>query len=320
MPFVKQIVITLIICAAGCVSLVSVNYKVEEAQRYLDTLRRVSGEIGIKRAAYPSEFNQAEETLSNARFHLKEGNRRQADSDAEKAVELSQKALSRLIGGTIKQEAAGLKDEIRKKGEDTSLKILLLKLDKIMDYANAVETGMKIMFDEGINMCQQYAQVKETVRKNIVRRVEASDVSFGVGKYKITDLKGKQALNRIVGDVMTVKNDFVRQFPGKIMISVKTTGYTDTQPFNEEVGSLQEKCGSKKDSRQALNQCLSRLRAETIGQYISDEILKHDAEIGIKKEAVGKGEEMPPGVMPSSSNNDPRRRICFVDVSISAAD
>ena len=326
MQSVRYYIFALMICViSGCVSLVSVNSRIEEAQRYLETLKGVSGGIGMKRAAYPPEFRQAEEKLGDARTRLKEGDRKQADSDAEQAIELSQKALKKIIHGPLKEEAAGLKKEIEKKGEDTSLKALLLRLDKIMDYANAVETGLKVMFEDGVSICQQYIQVKETVRKNIVRRVEASEVSFGVGKYKISDLKGKRSLDKIVGDVITAKTEFLRQFQGSAMISIKTTGYTDTQPFNEDVGALVEKCGrafsQKESGRQALNQCLSRLRAETIGQYISDEILKRDSALRIKKEAVGRGEEMPPGLTtPSSSNNDPGRRICIVDISITSAD
>ncbi|MCP4113384.1 MAG: hypothetical protein GY749_48955 [Desulfobacteraceae bacterium] len=280
--------------------------------------------------SYSSDFRQAEKKLSDAMNQLEQGNIDKAYSDAKESHETSGQILKK-IGINLGKQAKEMKKEIESLGPDTSLKDLLPKLNKIINYANALETGQqKVSLRKLIEHGGTIKKVQEGKERRVTEEI-ASDISFGKGKYKIDDLSeyGKQKLEKVVADIIAEKNDYIKQFPGykdaKMIIKINTYGYTDELPFTEgtslvkeleESGIIPVPKTSPGERRKALNQNLSQFRAETIGKYIEQRISEfddHSLDIEIKTEFIGRGETVPDGIIPTYQPDDPQRRMCKID-------
>ncbi len=312
MKFTKRIYILIlflsVISACSELKLDQINTNIQEAELFLDVVKQT---IKLGDSLYLPEIEKSEEKLNEAR-RLKRYDKKLAILSAEESIRLSEQALKKINSEKIKKNSERLKRYIQEKEEDSSLKDLLIKLNNILIYAQGLEDGIKAFSPvEATQKMEELAKVKETIKKHIFAKIE-SDVSFDIGKYTISKKEGKQVLDRIINDVLTKKMEFINKFPNsKVLITVKTVGYTDTQPLLKDK-QLGRTC------RGNGNQCLSELRAEAIGEYIAQGVSTSDSSVQINREAIGKGEELPVGVTEPYPASDPRRRICIVDIAISA--
>lgn len=288
----------------------------------LDTLKSLE----IKKS-YPDDFNKAEKKLNEAEGKLKKGQRDKAYTDAVECLDSFKEILKNFIVGPFRKEAQGLKGEIEKKGKDSSLRDLLPKLDAILKYADEVETGQRrVSLSEVIQKKKETDGITDNVKTNVGKKL-ASDVSFGIGKYKMAHLsnEGKGILEKFIRDVIAAKDAYAEKVPGyQVTIKIKTSGYTDELPFAEGTNLVRELENGMKpvprtppeSRRKALNENLSKFRAETIAMYIEQRIRELDnnsSGIKITPETIGKGEEMPEGLESPFPADDPRRRICIID-------
>ncbi len=308
-------------CSRSIRSVAEVNKIIAEAGVYLDSVKNMGAQ-----AAYPDDFGYAERKLADATDQLQKDKRDQSYTYAAESMEASKRILKKITTGQIRGKAIELKQEIEKKGSESSLRDLLPKLNEILKYVEEVETGQQqISLSSFFDNKDKLNRTEETIKKNMVQKI-ASDVSFKKGKYKLPDLsdEGKRILEKLVEDIIAAKDDYLKKFSGsKMIIKIKTCAYTDETPFAEGTKLVRElEDGAENiprkqpERRQFLNQRLSEFRAETIAKYIAERISQHEDKgfpLEVKTEFIGKGETAPEGIEPPFPTDDPRRRVCNID-------
>ncbi len=113
-------------------------------------------------------------------------------------------------------------------------------------------------------------------------------------------------------------------YPDKnVTIRIKAVGYTDEVSFREGTNLVKTLIAgfenivpiSGIERRKFLNQRLSSLRAQTIGDYFRNLIVQSEQQfqkVFVEQDIQGKGEELPPDVNAPYPISDPRRRICKI--------
>jgi len=195
-------------------------------------------------------------------------------------------------------------------------------------YLRDVETG-KAPYD-----AERIAEVKDEIRSirvnidNPVERVMKADITFGLGKYQITDLskKGRKVLREFTQEIIQVLVEKQKRlFPEKItVVVIRVIGYADeAAPGAKLAGELKKSIGKALPSdpieaRKQFNKELSRRRAGSIAEYVSEQFKSNldDSSVKIRgPEIFGMGEEYPyPArvVSPPYEPIDKRRRICKI--------
>lgn len=221
-----------------------------------------------------------------------------------------------------------LKAEIEvtvEKDPDNPVKDFLPQLDDMLDYAVQLQSGQQeVSLDKVIMNTTNLVAIEDSAQRLIEEKLE-SDISFALGQYDLAD-QGKLVLAEIVRKIIMRKDENLSLYPDKsVTIKVKVLGYTDETGFRDGsplIETLMAHCSNIRtqtgvQQRQALNSCLSELRAKTISEYLfgllASQIPELNTDVFIEQEIEGKGEEIPPGVpAPYPSTKDDRRRICKV--------
>lgn len=272
---------------------------------------------------YPDDFNQAEKKYGDALENSKKGKRDQAYADALQSIEASNQMLKKIAVGPLRQKAIEVKSEIESKGPDSSLRDLLPKLNKILEYTKQIEDGQQqFMLGSLINTRDGLDGIRTAVKNRKELKI-GSDISFKIGKYKVADLSGeaKKILEKLVEDIVSARNNYTKQY-SKMIVNIKAMAYTDETPFSDGSKLLKELAESvncprsQPERRKCFNNRLSELRAETIANYMEQRVLGYKSKeinIQIQKKFVGKGENIPPDAAPPYPTDDQRRRICNVE-------
>jgi outer membrane protein OmpA-like peptidoglycan-associated protein len=154
-------------------------------------------------------------------------------------------------------------------------------------------------------------------------------IPFDSGEYDLSD-KGKFILQSLADEVITIKEEFLQQYPDKsVTITITVIGYTDQSGFKEGTALVNELLEGlegeipkdKTELRKLLNQRLSEKRARIVGDHLKQRILateQEDSQIQIERQIEGRGEELPPDIPPQYPVNDPRRQICKIWVEFTA--
>ncbi len=321
MQFVKNRLGVLFLCliiTSSCATIKPdvISKSITDAQRCLDTVKSEAKEL------YPDDFREAEEKLNQANALSESWFRsKKSYSYALESMEISKMIMKKILIGQIRPDVEKIKEEVEKKGSDTSLKDLIPKLKVILNYIDDVAKNEKDI-DDSIFVAMKNQSDDAQKRKECTVDAIMEDVSFNQGRYKIEDIpeQGTQLLDKFVRTSIAARNSCLRKQPdSKVVLSISTFGYTDAQPFQEGtilIEKLEEngKCPQQfKERRECLNQRLSELRATSIGEYIKLRISESDPNIMVKKgNFIGRGEEIPKGVE-NPLENDPRRRICIIE-------
>ena len=309
-------------CAVDQQKLKWTTTRVQEAEEHFETAEGLKTE-----EAYPYDFKKARQELIQAKQYLEKEKLEKALPAAESSLTASKNILKRYYLDEIAKKADALKKNIEKKvreDEDSPLKEYIPELNEILDFAEDLEKGQQITslekVLESIDVCLNIQDSAESYRSEKLE----SDVSFEIGQYRLSD-RGMQILEeaflrRIISD----KDRYKRQSPdGMITIKIKVVGYTDQIGFNEgkplfrklREGVEYDIPHDQPERRQFLNRRLSEFRAKAISGYVYQAILEtesRNSRVKVEQEAIGRGEDIPQGVIPSGLVNDPQRRICKI--------
>jgi outer membrane protein OmpA-like peptidoglycan-associated protein len=315
-----------IMILTGCagIPLQEIDRMISDAQEGFDLVESL--EVQDK---YPADYQEAHDELVNAKTYYDSlFNRDKAYSSAKRSWEASQRILKQFYQNTITPLAQTAKAEIEKistEDPDNPLKDFLPRLNDLLEYCEKLESGQEVVhLTRVIEDLNEVITIKRNADKNVKIELE-SDVSFDTGKYELSE-EGKRILKEFFERIIADQKAYLDQYIGKtITMKIKVVGYTDQQGFRKGTDLIKTLLeGVKADqipqsefeSRKFLNQRLSQLRANTIGEYIKQLIEQADPRIAVEQEIVGRGEEIPPGVAPPSSPSDslanPKRRICKI--------
>ncbi len=307
-----------------------VEERYDEALEHFETVKSLRVE-----EKHPYEFEKAKENLIQAKHYLEKKKLEKALSAADAGLAASKNILKRYYLDEVARKAEDLsriiKEKVREDFEYIPLEvkededILLEEINEILDFAEDLEKGEQMTslekVIESIDVCLNIQDSTQSYRSEKLE----SDVSFEIGEYRLSD-RGIQILEeaflrRIISD----KNRYKRQSPDRMLtIKIKVVGYTDATAIAEEDPLLRELIKGVEDEvpqtqperRQFLNRRFSEFRAKTVGDYIMKFILKSEggknSNIKVELEIIGRGEDIPQGVIPSDSTNDLQRRICKI--------
>jgi len=325
----------MIIAMSGCLVPKEVKKqaedKIKEAEEHFKTVESLSVE-----KTYPDDFVTAKKELDLAKkYFAKKWETKKAIPSAEKSLSASKIILKQYYLDGIAEMAKKLKKNINEKvgkDKDSPLNDYLSELDDILDYAEELEKGKQIAsLDKVLTSLDKCLKIQDITISFTSADLE-SDVSFDIGTYELSD-RGMLALEEnFLKKIVADKNDYKKRYPDSVItIKIKVVGYTDMVGFNEKKPLFKEITQNLEDSelppkdapeerRGFLNQRLSELRARAISQYIEERILATENEtsqVKVEREAIGRGEEIAPGVTPSGQIADPNRRICKIYSTIS---
>jgi len=296
--------------------------KIEDAQKNRDAAKNLDAE---KRHVEDSE--KAKEYLAHARSLLEKAEPKEAFESAERSLSISKDILKQVYLEGIAAKARELKDEIKRKvGADKESPLLnyLPELDAILDYAEDLETGRQVAsVDKVLSNLDKFLDVKYSASLFESGKLK-SDISFKLGEDELS-AKGKIALEeKFLIKIISNKDKCKEKYPDSaITIKITVYGYTDQVGFNEgkplfrKLSEGVEHALPKKqpERRKFLNQRLSELRAQAIGDYIRQRILETErggSRVRVEPKIEGMGELIPEDIVPSGLNNDPKRRICKI--------
>jgi outer membrane protein OmpA-like peptidoglycan-associated protein len=299
--------------------LVETEEKVEEARDHVETVERMKED-------YYSDFMEAQSELENAEDKLEKRKIPDAYMSATKSLEASKRILKKFYLDTVTKAVETVKAEIKETTEndpDNPLKDFLPQLDEMLEYAERIQSGQEeVSLVKIRDYTEQTAHIVDSKQKFVEEKIE-SDISFDLGKYDLSET-GKAALQRIVNKIIASKEENLSQYSDKtVNIKITVIGHTDEVGFREGTKLVKALINgfedlvpqSGVDRRRFLNQRLSALRAKTIGDYFKEHILQtgeDNPRILIELDIVGKGEDLPPDVLPPHPTSDPRRRICKI--------
>ncbi len=319
--------IILAIILPGCMSkqgMVKARETVENAEKHFETVQTLNAE-----RTYPDNFVTARDELFEAKKYLeKKWMAKKALPAAENSLSASKIILKRYYLDGIAKKADKLRQTIIEKiGDDydSPLKDYLPELDDVLNYAEELETGQQIAsLDKVLASLDVCIKIQDVSISYTSDKLE-SDVSFDIGSY---DLSGKgirsleeNFLRKIIAD----KENYKGRYPDSIItLKIKVVGYTDEVGFDEKKPLFKEISAGvenelppkyeSEERRKFLNRRLSKFRARAISSYIKQRILRTErgSKVKVEPESVGNGENIPPGISPSGSANDPQRRICKI--------
>jgi len=230
-----------------------------------------------------------------------------------------------ILDSTIEEAETMLKNNPDPTSQFTDI---VERLNFMKDIICEIQQG-KAPYDEKLlsGYTSKIREIEANIR-NAVDKVFSSDVFFGLGKYKISDLsaEGTDSIQEFTHNIAEkqIKN-FRKMFPdSSFVIVLKAVGYADETPAGPELSEIlkQEIADSLPDDpaerKKMLNQRLSLLRAKSISQYIQDQlkIMPEMENIVIGEADIqGLGEEFPypqESADPPYKSQDERRRICKI--------
>jgi len=300
-------IVPLLILVMGCgAQLQQARTTLDEAKEYQEAIKRT----GMTESISPD--------VSTAAKHYTDGEQSFANRDYRNAIYYGQESITaakRVLLQGITRTVTVMKEEIGRKVEEnpaTPLKKLIPKLDEILQYANRVQGDNQELQSMSLVKAASITsdlRVYESDIKSSQQEKLQSDISFALGKSELAD-EGKAALDRFADKIVAIIENNLKLFPDKqIMLQIDVYGYTDSSGFLRDGGNRQK--------RLMLNQKLSELRAKSVSnhldQSLSARIKPYLQHVSLQPgKIIGKGEELPAGVAPSSLINDPHRRICQI--------
>lgn len=330
MRYIRQnlmIVLVVLLVGPGC-ALLGTNQpdpektraKIQAAQKHVDTIRSL--EVA---ESYPEKYEKAKALLKEARESQDSfWGRKDAYTAASECITLCQQILRDFYLNNVAKLAKKMKAELKETaGQDPENPLLEYEseLDQVIDKAEQMKTQTELVsLEKVIQDLEGVLEITYSIRTSLSKTLE-SDVSFGKGKYALSS-QGKETLDAFLKNVIQDRAECARDYPNKLVVTkVKVVGYTDKlnfEPGTPLVKTLIEKAKTEIPDkgprrREALNLCLSRLRADTIGQYIRGYIGKKEQkepDMKVETEILGRGEAIPAGITPPYPTADPRRRIC----------
>ncbi len=312
---------------SGCTSkkvLLAAKDKVAEAEKNFETVES----LNVKNT-YPDNFTAAKANLLEAKGYLeKNWLAEKAIPAAEKSLDASKTILKRYHGDVIADKARQLRKTIEEKvgeDEDSPLKDYLSELDNVLDYAEKLETGQEsASIDKVLASLDVCIKAQDRILSYTSDKLE-SDVSFDIGSYELSEKGIRKLEENFIRKIIADKEIYKERYPDSIIaLRIKVVGYTDRVGFKnlslieELTAGVENEVPPKSQSeerRQFLNKRLSEFRARAINEYIKQHILAtetRDSHVQVDQETIGKGEDSPPGLLPSGSVNDPQRRICKI--------
>ncbi len=323
--------IALLLLLAGCVGpplkyeYFETEEKVDEARKHVITIEQFNagGEFVPDEAIARTELSEAEINLRHRKLN-------EAYISAANSIEASKRVLRDFYVSRIATLVEDLKEDIeeaQRVDPDTPTADFLKELDNMLEYARHIQKNPQaVKLDIVVSYTEQAVQVKKLVDGMVQKQLE-SDISFALGKYTLSK-QGKTALKIIATSIVGIKEEYLKLYPDKtIVVGIKVVGYTDTSGFREGTNLVKNLTRgfefaapqSGVERRRFLNQRLSQLRAENIGEYFRDLVLQSEplpARIMIESNFEGKGEKLPPGLSvtysSSASVEDKQRRICKI--------
>lgn len=288
------------------------NVKLSEAQIFLKGAEEY-------KQSYPDEFRRAGEKLNEAMLQMKKCNKDEAFSNAEESIELSDQILKKSAEGNVKEAEKQAEKfvEIVKHFPESPVKDLIPKYNKMIEHLKAMTRKIERLSLSDIRQLGTYKEDLDEHDK-IGFEVIDSDISFNPGKYKINELSraGREKLENEVKKILRWDSSDKKK---KMIVRIKTKGYTDAVPFQTpdlirelENGPTTVPRNPGDNRRKALNMNLSYFRAETIATYIKQRLEAKDNSITVRIEFVGYGETLPPGIASPYPPDNPRRRICII--------
>ncbi len=300
-------IVPVLILAVGCgAQLQQARTTLDEAKEYQEAIKRT----GMTESISPD--------VSTAAKHYTDGEQSFANRDYRNAIYYGQESITaakRVLLQGITRTVTVMKEEIGRKVEEnpaTPLKKLIPKLDEILQYANRVQGDNQELESMSLVKAASIAsdlRVYESDIKSSQQEKLQSDISFALGKSELAD-EGKVALDKFADKIVAIIENNLKLFPDKkILLQIDVYGYTDSSGFLRDRGDRQK--------RLQLNQRLSELRAKSVSNYLdqslSSRIKPYLQHVSLQPgKIIGKGEELPAGVIPSSQVNDPHRRICQI--------
>jgi len=281
---------------------------------------------------YPGDFGTARNQLSEAKEYLaKKWLTKKAIPAAESSLMASKSILKQYYLDGIAVKATTLRNSIMdevNKDADTPLKDYLPEIDSVLDRAEKLAAGHEIVsLDMVLASLDACIKIQDATLSYTSDKLE-SDVSFDIGSYELSE-RGISAIeDNFLRKIISDKEGYKDQYPDSVItVRIKVVGYTDQVGFKNRKliaeltrGAEDEVPGDKLGRRQFLNQRLSELRAKAISQYLRQRILSSErggSQVNVEEDVVGKGETMPPGIIPSNYTNDPQRRVCKIYSTIS---
>lgn len=232
--------------------------------------------------------------------------------DREQLQTLSDQALQ-----TIKEV-----EERIAQNPETALVDSLKVLNEVLNYAEAVRAD-SARFDQ--KQIQNHFERIKIINENIKRFKDLTlkaDVSFPIGTYNLSE-KGKEECRKLTSKVIDTVHELQTRYPDySIRITLKTIGYTDEvrvigKSFKKRLRShMQDAAKKTKVTRQDYNRILSRLRAQSVSDYLVEHLTDHipqSTDVKYVNKVIGRGEKYPQqGITPPYKSHDERRRICFI--------
>lgn len=301
------LILIVMLLLTGCPKTIPVDVQmlVSDAKIHLDMVEKSEGQ-----EIAPIDYQIATVEYQRAKTYLNNYDIEEARTSAQKSLDASQSILQNLyrdvIVPTIKK-AKNRIEEIKVEDPETPLQNLLPRLDELLVYSERVARGEELIaLDRVIADLDEVLTLEHTIETSGVFSLE-SDVSFATGKYTLSD-KGKRTLEDFFNNLIVEQTEYLDQHPQKeVTVKIAITGYTDTQGFRN-VTSVEE--------RKTRNQQLSEKRAKAVSEYIGDIAVQPIPRLFFEQTVFGRGEEVPPGVVPLNSKGDPNRRICKISVYV----
>lgn len=242
---------------------------------------------------------------------------------------LEQQRLLNEIMGILDTTISKTGKKLESRQDPTSPMISFLEdLKEKKAYIKEIESG-KVPYN-----AERLADLKDEIRsirvniENPVERVLKADITFGLGKYEITDLseKGRKVLGEFTREVIEVLVKKQRQlFPEKIpVVFIRAIGYADEAAPGPNLARELEKSIGKAlpadpiEARKERNIELSRRRAGAIAEYVVKQLKSSLGESSVRiggPEIFGMGEAYPypeTTVSPPYAPIDKRRRVCKI--------
>ena len=297
-----------------------VEKQIKEAREHFEVVKSLEVE-----ESYRDDFAKAETAFAKAE-NFRKWNRPKAYAAAKESLEASKRILRKFYLETVSDLAKKARQELKKKigeDDDNPLTDYVPKLDKVIAHAESVEKYPQIVsLNKVLDDLKEILSITYSIQTSMAETLE-SDVSFGKGKYELSD-GGKQVIKEIVERIISEKKVYLNDNPGKtIRTKIKVVGYTDQLNFARG-GKLERELLKKEEEpfprdrteqRRFLNQRLSEFRTKTIIRTIEKLISKSETETSrfkIDTDAVGRGEKMPANLPPPYPTTDSRRRICKI--------
>ncbi len=305
-------------CGAGRLELEAAADRVARADRFLETVRSLN-----LAAAYPDLTASAENGLAAARTALAAEEAEEARRAADASGAASGEALRRYHRETVARLAerarAALAERARRDPEDP-LTREIPEMDRIASRGNRNESFSTLgAVPRVLKDLETALAVSDGLRRSW-RRTLPVDESFRSGAEELSTA-GREALDALAEEIRSAMSPAAEDAESSSGLAVKVVGYTDAINFGRETplvarltqGVESETPETDPARRRFLNRRLSRFRAAAVAEALAKR-LKAWAAGPVAVEAVGRGEEIPPGLSPPRPAADPRRRICRIFV------